>query len=100
VSSLQSSLGAFDSIPNTQQLLGEEGYAKFLKINAEAVSNTETVINRFVPELSNAPQEIAATAPDFWTAKATVATTKTKKSSMVKASETGKMDKNKDKNNH
>lgn len=100
VSSLQPSMGAFDVIPTTQQILGEEGYAKFLKTSAEVVSNTETVINRFVPELSNAPQEVAAIAPDFWTPKATVAgKTKTGKSPMVKASETGKMD-DKEKDKH
>ena len=100
VSSLQPSMGAFDSIPTTQKMLGDEGYAKFLKVNAEAVSNTETSINRFVPELSNAPEQVAAIAPDFWTPKTTVAAkTKTDKSRPVKASETGKMDE-KDKDQH
>lgn len=101
VSSLQPSMSAFDTIPTMQQMLGEEGYAKFLKTNADAVSDTETAINRFVPELSNAPQEVAAVAPDFWTPKTVVASKSTtaKKSDMVKASETGKMDeKSKDKN--
>jgi len=104
VSSLQNSMGAFDTIPTNQQILGEEGYAKFLKTSADVVSSTETVINRFVPELSNAPEEVAAVAPDFWTPKSTVAAkTTTNKSSMVKASETGKMgdkSKDKDKNKH
>ena len=101
VSSLQPSLGAFDTIPTMQQMLGEEGYAKFLKTNAEAVSNTETLINRFVPDLSNTPEEVAAVAPDFWTPKTTAASTKTSKSHMMKAAETGKMDdKDQDKDKH
>jgi hypothetical protein len=97
VTSLQPALAAFDSIPTAQQLLGEEGYAKFLKTSAEVVSNTETVINRLVPELSNAPQEVAAVAPDFWTPKPMVAKTATGKAPAVPASETGKMDDKKDK---
>lgn len=91
---LESSLAGFDTIPSVQQLLGDEGYAKYLKINAEAVSDTETVINRFLPDLSNVPEQIAAIAPDFWRPKAMVAAeTKTKaKAPAVNASETGKMD--------
>jgi hypothetical protein len=100
VTTPESSLAGFDAIPPIQQTLGEEGYTKFLKANAEAVSGTETVINRFLPDLSNAPEQIAAAAPDFWTPKAMVATNaKTaKKAPMVNASETHKMeDKDKDK---
>ena len=93
VTSLQPSMGAFDSIPSVQQILSEEGYAKFLKVNADVVSNTETAINHFLPELSNAPEEVAAVAPDFWAPKPMVAAkTKSDKSGMVKASDTGKAD--------
>ena len=46
VTSLQTSMAGFDGIPTMPQMLGEEGYAKFLKTNAEVVQNTETVINR------------------------------------------------------
>jgi hypothetical protein len=70
VTTLESSLGGFDAIPALPQMLGEEGYARFLKANAEAVSDTETVINHFLPELSNAPAEVVAAAPDFWIPKA------------------------------
>jgi uncharacterized protein involved in type VI secretion and phage assembly len=54
-------------------MLGEEGYAKFLKTNAEVVENTETVINHFLPELSNAPEDVVAAAPDYWRPKTTMA---------------------------
>jgi hypothetical protein len=97
VTSLQNSMAAFDSIPNVQQLLGEEGYAKFLKTSADVVSNTETVINRFLPELSNAPEEVAAVAPAFWTPKPMVAKASSAKKPAVPASETGKMEEKKDK---
>jgi hypothetical protein len=50
-----------------------KGYAKFLKTNAEAIAGTATVINHFLTELSNAPEEVAAVAPDYWKPKAMVA---------------------------
>jgi len=67
------SLAGFDTIPPIQQVLGEEGYAKFLKTNAEAVSTNEMTINHFLPDLSNAPEQIADAAPDFWRPKSMVA---------------------------
>jgi hypothetical protein len=70
VTTFQSSLAGFDAIPPIQQVLGDEGYEKFLKASAETVSSTETVINRFLPDLSNAPEQIAAAAPDYWKPKA------------------------------
>jgi hypothetical protein len=101
VTSLQSSLAGFDGIPTLQETLGEEGYAKFLKINAESVSNTETAINRFLPDLSNAPEQVASIAPDFWIPKSTGtmnAKANTTKGSMVNAAETGKAQDKSDKN--
>jgi len=95
VSSLQNSLAGFDAIPTTQQLLGDEGYQKFLKTNAEAVSNSETMINRFLADASNPPEEIAAVAPDFWTPKpaaAMNAKATTGKKSLVNATSKSKMD--------
>ena len=94
VTTLQSSLAGFDAIPSVQQLLGEEGYDKFLKASAETVSNAETSINRFIPEISNAPQDIVANAPDFWAPKAAPAVHAkgAAKSAVVNAKETSKMD--------
>jgi hypothetical protein len=95
VTTLQSSLAGFDAIPSLPQLLGEEGYDRFLKANAETVSNAETSINRFVPDISNAPQEIVANAPDFWTPKAAAAPVHAKadaKSAVVPAKETTKVE--------
>jgi hypothetical protein len=70
VTNLQTSLAGFDAVPSVQQLLGNEGYDKFLKASAEAVETAETSINRFIPEISNAPDEVASNAPDFWRPKA------------------------------
>ena len=93
VSSLQNSLAGFDAIPTTQQLLGDEGYQKFLKTNAEAVSNSETMINRFLADASNPPEQIAAVAPDFWTPKPAAAmNAKATKKSLVNATSKSKMD--------
>jgi hypothetical protein len=65
----ESSLGGFDRRTPTPQLMGEEGYQRFLKASAESVEGTETVINHFLPELSNPPAEVTAAAPDFWAPK-------------------------------
>ena len=91
VTMLQSSLAGFDSIPPIQQTLGEEGYAKFLKASAEAVSSTETVINHFLPDLSNAPEQVAAVAPDFWRPKSMIAKAGAK-APAVNAGETSKIE--------
>lgn len=95
VTTLESSLAGFDHLPSLQQTLGEDGYAKFLKTNLAAVSDTETVINRFLPELSNPPEEIASLAPDFWRAKAATALNakaKTGKAPKVNAAEKSKVE--------
>jgi len=69
VTAPEGSLGGFQSRTPTPQLLGEEGYQRFLKMLAESVEGTETVINHFLPELSNPSAEVTAAAPDFWTPK-------------------------------
>jgi hypothetical protein len=97
VTVLQNSMAGFDTIPSAQQTLGDEGYAKFLKTSADVVESTETVINRFLPELSNAPEQVAATAPEYWRPKTVAAKAGTANSPAVNAAETGKMD---DKNKH
>ena len=99
VTTLQSSFAEFDTMPSMQQLLGEEGYAKFLKTGAEAVSDTEVVINRFLPELSNPPEAVVAVAPDYWRPKAATMNAKATKAPAVNAAETNKME-NKDKEKH
>ena len=93
VTLLQKSLADFDALPSMQKLLGDEGYAKFLKVNGDAVANTETLINHFLPELSNAPDDVVAAAPDYWRPKAIMAAkTATKKAAAgVDAATAGKM---------
>ncbi|HLY59520.1 MAG TPA: hypothetical protein VKV95_02025 [Terriglobia bacterium] len=69
VSRLGKTLGDFDGGPTMKDLLGDEGFQNYLRVSAESVLGTETVINRFLPELSNPPAEYAAASPDFWTPK-------------------------------
>jgi hypothetical protein len=66
ITTFRSSLGGFDNNPSTKDILGEEGYKKFLQVNAEAVEEANFTLYRFNAELSNPPDEIAAAAPDFW----------------------------------
>ena len=94
VTTLQSSLAGFDTMPSLQQLLGDEGFAKFVKTSGEVVAETEVVINRFLPELSNPPEAIVAAAPDYWRPKpaAPVNAKATAKPPTANAAETTKME--------
>jgi quinol monooxygenase YgiN len=69
ISRLMTSMGELDQTTSLQEMLGEEGYQKFQKVNAEAVAGVDFVIYRFLPELSNPPAAIVAVAPDFWNPK-------------------------------
>jgi hypothetical protein len=73
VSGLRSSMGGFDNNPTTREILGEEGYKKFLQISAESVEGVESTLSHFSPSLSNPPEEIAQVASDFWRPKQIVA---------------------------
>jgi len=73
ISALRSSLGGFDKNPSIREILGEEGYRKFLQISADTIEGSESAIYRFSAELSNPPEEIRAAASDFWSPKPIVA---------------------------
>ena len=81
ISTLKSSMAGFDGGTPMPQLLGQEGYQRFLKVSADSVVNTESAIYRLLPDLSNPPPEVASVASEFWTpqpavtAAATPATT-------------------------
>ena len=87
VTGLRGSLGGFDNNPTTKEILGEEGYKKFLQESAESVESTESAVLRFSPELSNPPEQILAAAPDYWNPKPVVATTKPKTKGVEPAAE-------------
>jgi hypothetical protein len=48
-----------------QEVLGSS-YASYQKVVSETVLGTEIMIGRFVPELSNPPDEIVAVDSKFW----------------------------------
>jgi len=79
VTTLKPSMAAFDGVPTIQSLLGDDGYQKWLKTNADVVETTKSMINRFRGDLSNAPAEVASASPDFWTPKPVMAKKSTKK---------------------
>ena len=85
VTALRSGLDGFDKNPTIHEILGDEGYKKYLQGISDTVESSESMILHFAPELSNPPQEILAAAPDFWQPKPVVATKAKPKSSGEKA---------------
>jgi hypothetical protein len=64
---LEPSLGALDStVPGLKETLGEEAYEKYENGVAECIIGTESMIGRFLPELSNPPESIVNVTRDFW----------------------------------
>ena len=72
LSTLRSSMGGFDHNPTAKEILGDEGFKKLQQIVAETYETTESTLYRFVPELSNPPDDVAKVASDFWRPKALV----------------------------
>ncbi len=66
---LVKSLGEFDDAKPLSERMGEDNYQKYLKEITDSVEGTETIIQRFLPELSNPPDRVVAASPDFWTPK-------------------------------
>ena len=85
VTGLRTGMDGFDKNPTLHEILGEEGYKKFLQISADSIDSTESSLLRFSPDLSNPPQDILAAAPAFWQPKATVAASKAKTKAPVEA---------------
>lgn len=83
ISSLRTNFGGFDKAPTTKEILGDEGYKRFIQVSQEAVEGSASGIYRFSADLSSPPQEIVAVAPDFWQPKPVVARAKTKSKSMA-----------------
>ena len=77
VSTLRNSMAQFDKNPTLHEILGEEGYKKFMQVNAESVEGSESALYHFSPEISNPPEAIAAVASDFWQPKATMVAAET-----------------------
>ena len=70
-STLAKSLGEFDAQPTSaRQMLSDDAYRKYVEVLGRAVLGTETLILRYVPELSNPPAAVVAVDPGFWSPKA------------------------------
>lgn len=78
ISTLQPSLTAFDSAPSLRKTLGDDAYLKWEKAAGEYEMNAETMVLRFLPELSNPPEEIANVSPEFWRPKPAMSAAKPK----------------------
>jgi hypothetical protein len=76
ITSFGKSMGDLDT-PGLSQLLGDR-YAQYSKMSAENVLGVETIISRYLPELSNPPEEVVAADPAFWTPKTKAAPAKPK----------------------
>ncbi|HYL73424.1 MAG TPA: hypothetical protein VEU96_04430 [Bryobacteraceae bacterium] len=69
ITSFGASIGALQPAKSLADLLGDRGYRDFNKATADTVIGTEIIIGRWLPELSNAPAEIASADPAFWNPK-------------------------------
>jgi len=69
ITSFGASIGALQPQKSLADLLGDRGYRDFNIVSANSVIGTEIIIGRWLPELSNAPPEIAAADPAFWNPK-------------------------------
>lgn len=73
VTALRAGLDAFDKNPTMHEILGDDGYKKYLQGISDTVETAESMVLRFAPDLSNPPESVVAAAPDFWQPKTVVA---------------------------
>lgn len=83
ISGLRSGLDGFDKNPTAREILGEEGYKKYLRDVSETVEGTDSMIYRYSAELSAPPEQVIAVAPGFWNPKPVVAAKTAKPKSPV-----------------
>ncbi len=62
-------IGALDALKPLGAVLSESENQRFGKAVADTTLNTETMIVRFIPELSNPPAEVKKGDPAFWDPK-------------------------------
>jgi len=68
VTTFLKSLRDLDKIKPLAEVRGSS-YASYQKTVAETVLGTEIIIGRFLPELSNPPEDVVAADPKFWRPK-------------------------------
>jgi len=65
ITTLVKSLSDLDKIKPLQEVLGSS-WAGYQRAVAESVASTEVFIGRFLPELSNPPEEVASLDTKYW----------------------------------
>lgn len=55
-------------LPTVPQMLGAR-YADYSRLSSENILSIETMVSRYIPELSNPPAPVVNANPDFWTPK-------------------------------
>jgi hypothetical protein len=71
-SDLQPTIGALEMTASTREAMGDENWTKFQQGVAEHILSTESMIAKFLPELSNPPEAIVNVTRDFWMPQGTV----------------------------
>jgi hypothetical protein len=66
LSTLFRSLADMDSMPANRELLGEERYGEFLKMNMEHVAEAQISLYRILPAWSNPPLSVVNVSREFW----------------------------------
>jgi len=67
ISIVQPSFAGFDrATTSLREMMGEDAYRERHDRLAETVVSTETLLAKFLPELSNPPEEIVNVSRDFW----------------------------------
>lgn len=69
IATLVKSMGDMDKVKSVAEVRGNS-YESFLKTEQEAVQRVDIIIGRYLPELSNPPDEIVAVSPSYWRPKA------------------------------
>jgi hypothetical protein len=69
IAQLRPSLAAFDGGKSMREMMGDAAFEAYQKDVSEVVTRTDFSIYQFSGELSNAPDEVAAVAPNFWRPK-------------------------------
>lgn len=82
---LRMGMAGFDSNPTTKEMLGEEGYKKYLQSVSEHVEGSDSMVLRFAADLSAPPDNVVAVAPDFWNPKPVMAAKAAKPKSPVES---------------
>jgi len=73
ITALRPGMDGFDKNPTMHEILGDEGYKRYLKDVSETIESSESAILRYSAELSAPSPQIIAAAPAFWQPKTEVA---------------------------